>query len=67
MQVCSLVSRLAAISGLVLFGAREVGFLDLGFPGLDRSDLLLYRPDQCRSLFMEIVKSFSGDPTWGTG
>jgi hypothetical protein len=36
--LCSLVSRLAAISGLVLFGAREVGFLDLGFSGLDQSD-----------------------------
>jgi hypothetical protein len=34
--VYSLVSRLAVVSSLVLFGAREVGFLDLGFPGLDQ-------------------------------
>jgi hypothetical protein len=36
--VCSLVYRLTVVSGLMLFGAREVGFSDLGFPGLDWSD-----------------------------
>jgi hypothetical protein len=36
--VCSLVSRFAVVSSLVLLGAWETCFLDLGFPGLDRSD-----------------------------
>jgi hypothetical protein len=52
--VCSLVSRLAAVSSLVLFGARELCLLDLGFPRLDR-------PDGCRSIYVEIIKSCSGD------
>jgi hypothetical protein len=30
--VCSLVPRFADVSSLGLFGAREVRFLDLGFP-----------------------------------
>jgi hypothetical protein len=30
-MLSSLVSRLAVVSSLVLFGAREVGFLDLVF------------------------------------
>jgi hypothetical protein len=33
-----LVFRFATISSLVLFGAREVGFLDLGFPAHDWFD-----------------------------
>jgi hypothetical protein len=32
------VSRFAIVSCLVCFEAREVSFLDLGFPGLDWSD-----------------------------
>jgi hypothetical protein len=36
--VSSLLSCVAAISSLVQFGARKVTFVDLGFPGLDRSD-----------------------------
>jgi hypothetical protein len=57
--VCSLVSTLAVVSSLVLFGNWEVGFLDLGFPGLDRSDQCVVLADQCRSLSVEIVKSCS--------
>ena len=34
--VSSLLSRVAVVSSLVSFGAREVGFLELGFPGLDQ-------------------------------
>jgi hypothetical protein len=36
--VCSLLSRVVAVSSLVQFGARWVCLVDLGFPGLDRSD-----------------------------
>jgi hypothetical protein len=36
--VCSLVSGFAAVSSLECVGAREVGLLDLGFLGFDRSD-----------------------------
>jgi hypothetical protein len=36
--VSSLVSCVAAVSSLESFGARQVGFLELGFPGSDRSD-----------------------------
>ena len=36
--VSSLLSRVAAVSSLVSFGARLICLVDLGFPGLDRSD-----------------------------
>jgi hypothetical protein len=36
--VSSLLSRVAAISSLVRFGAQKVRFGFLGLPGLDRSD-----------------------------
>jgi hypothetical protein len=36
--VSSLVSRLAAVLSLVYFGAQDVGFVNLGFLDLDRSD-----------------------------
>jgi hypothetical protein len=36
--VSSLVSCVAVVSSLVQFGARRVRFMDLGLPGLDRSD-----------------------------
>jgi hypothetical protein len=36
--VCSLLSCVSAVSGLESFGAREVGFLELGFPGSNWSD-----------------------------
>jgi hypothetical protein len=34
----SLLSHVAAVSSLFSFGARCVRLVDLGFPGLDRSD-----------------------------
>jgi hypothetical protein len=34
----SLLSCVAVVSSLVQFGAWKVMFVDLGFPGLDRSD-----------------------------
>jgi hypothetical protein len=36
--VRSLLSRVAAVSNLVWFGAWEVMLADLGFPGSDQSD-----------------------------
>jgi hypothetical protein len=36
--VCSLLSCVSAVSGLESFGAQEVGFLELGFPGSNWSD-----------------------------
>jgi hypothetical protein len=36
--VSSLLSHVAVVSSLVRFGAREVRFVFLGLPGLDRSD-----------------------------
>jgi hypothetical protein len=38
MLTSSLVSCVAVVSSLVQFGARMVRFVDLMFPGLDRSD-----------------------------
>jgi hypothetical protein len=58
--VCFLVSRLVVVSSLECFGAQEVGLVDLGFPGLNRSWLM-------QELSVEVFKFTSGGQTQGPG
>jgi hypothetical protein len=64
---CCLVSRLVAVSSLALFGARSFAFLDLGFPGMDRSDRCTIPVWPVWGLSVETLKFCSSDSVGGLG
>jgi hypothetical protein len=61
---CRLVSRLATVWSLVLFGARSFVFLDFGFTPLDRSDQCGAFRWKFSSLVRVIRLGVSGDPVY---